>query len=151
MNEPLRFRRAGAADLDIIARLVNSAYRGDSSRAGWTTEADLLDGQRTSAALLATSLPPDSAYLGMVTVDPRRQAGGLGRMLLEQAEAIAHDWNCCRIRMTVIESRQELIAYYVRRGYHSTGKTEPFPADQPEFGLPKVQGLRFVELEKRLD
>src|SRR4051794_13241714 len=49
-NGAVMFREAGPADLGAIVALVESAYRGESSRAGWTTEADLLDGQRTDRA-----------------------------------------------------------------------------------------------------
>ena len=41
------FKTAAISDAEQISQLVNSAYRGDSSKKGWTTEADLLDGQRT--------------------------------------------------------------------------------------------------------
>ena len=49
MNSPqqLVFRNATLADVSAVVELVESAYRGEASRAGWTTEADLLDGQRT--------------------------------------------------------------------------------------------------------
>lgn len=171
----LEFRPAVAAQAHRIVSLVNSAYRGESSKRGWTTEADLLGGQRTDAqkvremiespgsrvelAFLDGSLvgcvhlkrePSGSCYLGMLTVDPVRQAAGLGKALLQRSEAVARDWGCGSIRMTVIDSRAELIAFYERRGYARTGKSEPFPMDDPRFGLPKVKELRFVELLKPL-
>lgn len=163
--------------MGALHALVNSAYRGESSKRGWTTEADLLGGQRTDAGKLLEMIqgadsrvellesgegrllgcvylkrePSGACYLGMLTVDPTRQAGGLGKRLLDHAEEIARGWGCNRMRMTVISAREELIAYYERRGYRKTGATEPFPENDPRFGLPKIAGLTFLELEKKLD
>jgi GNAT superfamily N-acetyltransferase len=156
---------------------VNSAYRGESSRQGWTTEADFLDGQRTDAESLAADLAADpdarllllrdeggrllgsvwlapvgdgeAWYIGMVTVRPDLQAAGLGRRLLEGAEAYAAGQGARRARMTVISIRDTLIAWYGRRGYGLTGETRPFPAGDPRFGLPQ-RDLEFVVLEKAL-
>jgi GNAT superfamily N-acetyltransferase len=91
-----------------------------------------------------------ACYLGMLTVDPARQAGGIGRGLLERSEAIAREWGCGLMRMTVISMRSELIAYYERKGYRLTGKTVPFAPGPGIFGDPKVAGLAFAELEKAL-
>ena len=172
---PLAFRPATAGDIARLHRLIESAYRGDAARRGWTHEADLLDGQRTDAtelsALVAnparvllmaeqkgelvgcvqvTDLGDDLAYLGMLTVDPERQAGGLGRELLEAGEAWARDrFGARAMEMTVIARRRELIAWYERRGYALTGETRPFPMDDPRFGLPR-EPLFFVVLRKRL-
>lgn len=169
-------RTAVLADAPAIVALVNSGYRGESSKKGWTTEADLLGGQRTdegkvremivakdsrieaafddAGALLAVvhlkKEADGSCYLGMLTVDPARQAGGTGKAMLAHSEAVARAWGCRRMRMTVISVRSELLAYYERRGYARTGVTEPFPEDDPRFGLPKVRGLLFVELAKPL-
>ena len=164
---------AGPDDVPALNELVNSAYRGDSSKRGWTTEADLLDGIRTSDDSLremiakpnATILKyllndeligcvylekkEDSLYLGMLSVSPELQAGGVGRSLLEQAEVYARERGCRTITMTVIPQRTELIAWYERRGYGQTGETRPFPMDDPRFGLPKVP-LSFIVLKKVL-
>jgi GNAT superfamily N-acetyltransferase len=91
-----------------------------------------------------------SCYLGMLTVDPARQAGGLGKRLLIHCEELARRWGCARMRMTVIGGREELLSFYERRGYVRTGNTEPFPENDPRFGVPNVKGLRFVELAKTL-
>jgi len=171
----ISFRTASAADADALVVLVNSGYRGESSKKGWTTEADLLGGQRTDAdkiremiaakdsrvelafddgALIACvhlkKEADGSCYLGMLTVDPSRQAGGIGKSVMARTEEIAREWGCPRMRMTVISVRAELIAYYERRGYVRTGATEPFPEGDPRFGLPKVRGLMFAELAKPL-
>lgn len=172
----LTFRPAAAVDASAVVALVNSAYRGEGSKRGWTTEADLLGGQRTdepkvremieadgsrvelafdAAGTLTACVhlkrePSGSCYVGMLTVDPTRQAGGLGKELLARTEELARGWGCRAMRMTVIDARAELIAYYERRGYRRTGRTEPFPSDDPRFGLPKVADLRFCELVKPL-
>jgi len=167
-----------ADDLEAVARLVNGAYRGESSRQGWTTEADLLGGQRTDAATLARDLAarpgarlltlreapdapllgcvwlepaePGVQQLGMLTVRPDLQARGLGRGLLAAAEAAARAAGAQRIRMSVISLRAPLIAWYGRRGYAPTGETRPFPYGDPRFGEPRRNDLAFVVLEKRL-
>lgn len=170
------FRPAAPDDVPALHRLIESAYRGDSAKAGWTHEADLLGGQRTDEAELRDILADASrvlllaeidgvltgcvqvakqgeglAYLGLLTVDPRRQAGGLGRWLIAAAEAEAIDrFGATRMEMTVIRQRVELIAWYERRGYRLTGETRPFPLDDERFGLPLTRELEFVVLEKAL-
>lgn len=160
-------------DIPALDKLVNSAYRGDGSKKGWTTEADLLDGLRTNPGSLKQLMAdPDSViltcsdetgkligcvylkkkkdklYLGMLTVSPELQAKGIGKQLLAAAEAYAVKNNCSMITMTVISVRHELIAWYARHGYRATGETEPFPSD-PEFGLPKTP-LHFIVMEKKI-
>ena len=172
----LDFRIAGAADVDAVVALVESAYRGDASRGGWTTEADLLDGRRTGpdeiAAIIArersrilladldgrlvacahVAIEDGEGYFGMFSVDPRRQNAGLGKRVLAEAERIvAEDWGCPRLRMTVIDLREELIAFYERRGYRRTGITKAFPYGDARFGLPRRDDLRFEVLEKTFE
>jgi ribosomal protein S18 acetylase RimI-like enzyme len=168
-------RTAVEADIPAIVALVESAYRGDSGRRGWTTESDLLDGQRTDAADVAEAMSrPDSrilllerdgrllaschverigeaGYFGMFAVDPTLQAGGLGRHVLGEAERVAREeWGCHRMEMTVIVQRDELIAWYERRGYRRTGTYKPFPYGQERFGIPRRDDLRFELLVKDL-
>jgi predicted N-acetyltransferase YhbS len=176
ISDSLAFRSATAADIKGIVSLVNSAYRGDSSRAGWTTEADILGGQRTDAEeisrLVAEAdsvillclrdgeligsvhlerVDAATAYIGMLVIKPVLQGQGLGRRLMTEAERFAGTaWDASRMRMQVISLRGELISYYERRGYRRTGETVPFPASDPKFGLPKVEGLMFEVLEKFL-
>jgi GNAT superfamily N-acetyltransferase len=183
---PLTLRPARRDEADALSALVNSAYRGDPSRVGWTTEADLLGGQRTDPAALREfmaagetaldrvllvyegtaggtgldRLPEacvqlerrgDDAYLGMLTVQPVRQASGLGKRLLDAAEGwAAARWGTRTIIMTVITQRPELIAWYERRGYHATGETAPFPYGDTRFGEPKRPDLQFIVLRKPL-
>lgn len=172
---PLYFRDATHADIGSVVALVESAYRGDSSRAGWTTEADLLEGRRTgpddveailardkSRLLLAerggellacahVAVEDGVGYFGMFSVRPDLQGGGIGSRLLAEAERIAaQDWSCPSMRMTVIDVREDLIPFYLRRGYRRTGITKPFPYGDARFGLPKRDDLRFEILEKPL-
>ncbi len=175
MSGPV-FRPAAPDDVSALRALIESAYRGDSAKVGWTHEADLLGGQRTDEAELRDILADASriillaevdnaltgcvqvadqgrglAYLGLLTVDPARQTGGLGRLLIEAAEAAAAArFAATRMEMTVIRQRAELIAWYERRGYRLTGETRPFPLDDPRFGLPRTRDLAFVVLEKPL-
>lgn len=172
----LTFRTATVADIDAIVALVTSAYRGDASRAGWTTEADFLDGARIDpdvlrsdilrarslvllveqdGRLLACAHIADdgggAGYFGMFSVSPAAQGGGIGKRLLEEAERIvAAEWGLALMRMTVIDIRAELIAFYQRRGYRRTGVTKPFPYGDDRFGVPLRDDLRFEVLEKPL-
>lgn len=162
---------------DIVA-LVNSAYRGELATKGWTSESYLLGGQRTDEATLRADLAAkpgatiltfrdDAAakpyacawleptggeawYVGMVTVSPLRQDGGIGRAMLEACEAHARARGGQRMRMTVISVRDTLIAWYQRRGYQLTGETQPFPYGDERFGQPQRDDLAFVVLEKAL-
>jgi len=173
VNDPLTLQLARTNDVPALVALVNSAYRGDSSRAGWTTEADLLGGQRIDAQRLAETIAaPNSVvllheaqgepiacvhlerrsadcYLGMLTIQPMIQGAGLGRRLLEAAERWAvTEWDAQSIYMTVIVQRPELIAWYERRGYARTGEFQPFPYDDVRFGLPQRSDLKFEVLRK---
>lgn len=182
MNEASQtyYRWAEAHDVAAIVALVERAYRGEPSRLGWTTEAHLLDGQRTDvdevasvigaadARLLlglradvlvasvlvrasATDDPRRAAYIGMFAVEPALQAAGIGRALLVELERrIVAEQLGTRARMTVIAQRSELIAWYERRGYRFTGEREAFPYGQPRFGIPRQDDLSFVVLEKQL-
>jgi ribosomal protein S18 acetylase RimI-like enzyme len=92
-----------------------------------------------------------AGYFGMFSVDPARQGGGIGKQLLAEAERMAsEEWSLHAMRMTVIDVRDELIAFYERRGYRRTGIFKPFPYGDARFGLPKRGDLRFEILEKSL-
>ncbi len=172
---PLEFRAATPADVGAIVDLVESAYRGHVSRAGWTTEADLLDGRRTNAEdvlghigrpqsqiLLAfrggrlqacahVAVEDGAGYFGMFSVVPTLQRTGLGKQMMAEAERIARDeYGMPLMRMTVIDVREELIAWYERRGYRRTGIKKPFPYGDERFGIPLRDDLRFEVLEKTL-
>lgn len=171
----LQFRAATAADVAAIVALVESAYRGDVSRKGWTTEADFLDGQRTDpdgvagllgkpgsrvllaerdGELLACShleKQGDACYFGMFAVRPSLQGGGVGKQMMAESERIAaQEWKCIKMEMTVISIRNELVAWYERRGYRRSGVFKPFPYGDARFGIPKRDDLRFELLVKAL-
>jgi GNAT superfamily N-acetyltransferase len=169
----LTFRPATLADIDALVVLVTSAYRGDASKQGWTTEADMLDGQRIDPTVLRKDIERErsliiiaereaqllacahvaeengAGYFGMFSVQPGLQGGGVGKLLLAETDRIARDeWRLPAMRMTVIDIRDELIAFYERRGYRRTGITKPFPYGDERFGIPKRDDLRFEILEK---
>ncbi len=171
----LTFRSAGIDDISALVALVTSAYRGDVSKQGWTTEADFLDGNRIDAEVLRhdierpysrviiaerdaqmlacahVSEEDGAGYFGMFSVQPDLQGGGVGKTLLGEAERMVRDdWRLPSMRMTVIDIRDELIAFYERRGYHRTGIYKPFPYGDARFGIPKRDDLRFEVLEKVL-
>ncbi len=170
MGKPMDIRLATPADLPALHRVIERAYRGDSARAGWTFESDLLSGPRTSldtlgmilaspaerlvVALDAGEMPigcvqitdkgAGIAYLGLLCIDPARQAGGLGRRLIAAAEDhAARLFTANLMEMTVIDSRTELIAWYQRRGYAPTGEVRSFP-------IPLDPPLAMVVLAKAL-
>ncbi|MEA5123571.1 GNAT family N-acetyltransferase [Xanthomonas floridensis] len=170
------FRTATVDDIDALVQLVTSAYRGDSSRAGWTTEADILDGARIDPAVLRQDILRErslvllveqdgrllacahiadddgTGYFGMFAVDPSLQGSGLGKTLLAEGERIVStEWRLPLIRMAVIDVRHELIAFYERRGYRRTGVFKPFPYGDERFGVPLRQDLRFEVLEKHFE
>jgi GNAT superfamily N-acetyltransferase len=170
----LRFRLAELSDVPEVVALVESAYRGEPSRAGWTTEADLLGGQRTDAeqiesyigsarggvllgenesGLLVGSVlildDGDAAYLGMFAVRPLLQGHGVGTSLLREGERFAKGvLDRFLARMTVLAQRPELIAWYERRGYRRTGARRPFPYGDRRVGIPLRDDLVFEVLEK---
>ncbi|WP_410482786.1 GNAT family N-acetyltransferase [Sphingomonas sp. A2-49] len=149
----MSIRAAAPADLPAVHAVIERAYRGDSARAGWTHEADLLSGARTDRETLAAIVADPAqrlltirdadtpvgcvnvadrgggiAYLGLLCIDPQRQAAGLGARMIAAAEAAARAvFGCTRMEMTAIAFRTELIAYYGRRGYAPTGEVRPFP------------------------
>ena len=164
------------SDTTELVALVNSAYRGESSQAGWTTESHLLDGIRIDeptmrdylkardtyilkylndedviiACVYLQKFSNNRLYLGMLTVSPKLQAGGIGRQLLHEAEAWAKKLDCKTVFMTVITTRAELIDWYKRRGYIDTGKREPFHHGG-RFGIPKTEvPIQLMILEKQV-
>lgn len=163
------YRIAGPADAPAVRALIESGYRGDSARKGWSNEADLLDGDRTTpeevAAMIAapekrvllaerdgalvgtvtiTDLGGGLAYMGLLCIDPDLQAGGLGRALVNEVEKLAaREFGATRMELIVVDARTELIAWYERRGYVRTGELRPFP-------LPLDVSFQMVVLERPL-
>lgn len=166
--------KANLSDAAELTTLINSAYRGETSQQGWTSEAHLLDGIRIDEPTMSEYLQSDDTvilkhineegkitacvylqlrdnnrlYLGMLTVSPTLQAKGTGRKLLHEAEVWAVKLNCNQIFMTVINTRSELLSWYIRRGYQNTGKIIPFPVEIG-FGVPK-EPIELVVLEKNI-
>lgn len=164
---------ANLNDVPELVALINSAYRGESSKKGWTTEADLIDGTRTNEQGLTDDFNTpgvtilkhmddegkiigcvylqkqgDKLYLGMLTVSPDLQANGLGRQLLQAAEDFALQNHLKAITMSVISNRTELIAWYERRGFSKTGEVIPF--NIPEHNGIVKQPLEMLKFEKAI-
>lgn len=160
-------------DVASLNKLINSAYRGESSKKGWTTEANILEGKRTTEDELIEIIQDqkntilkysenneiigcvllvekeDELYLGMLTVSPELQNSGVGKKLMQQAEVFASDLGLSKIVMTVISVREELISWYKRNGYVDTGAREPFPVSDV-FSQTTNEPLEFMVLEKRI-
>lgn len=163
-------QQATLADVPALNNLINSAYRGESSKRGWTTEAHLLDGIRCDEAMLSSLLQQPGTmflkyadnnqllgcvrldkqesrlYLGMLAVSPELQGGGIGKKLLKASEQEALRQQCNAVHMTVISVRPELVAWYERHGYVRTGEIIPFTA---EVSISK-EPLEMLVLEKKL-
>lgn len=165
--------KAALADIPALNILINSAYRGESSKKGWTTEADLLEGKRTTEEeLMQTIEDPKNTilkftendkiigsvllvekehqlYLGMLTVSPELQNSGIGKKMLAEAENHAKTLGLSSIIMTVISVREELIAWYKRHGYVDTGEREAFPESHIHVTVSE-EPLEFIFLEKKI-
>jgi ribosomal protein S18 acetylase RimI-like enzyme len=168
-----KVRAATVADVTALNTLVNAAYRGEISRKGWTTEADLLDGTRIDEAALKDLINTvgttvlcyemdgnilacvelreegNKLYLGMLSVNPELQRSGIGKILLKEAEVFAKAKCLTYIYMTVISIRTELIAWYQRHGFELTSERKPFIVPDSRWGIPKQQ-LEFVVLNKKI-
>jgi predicted N-acetyltransferase YhbS len=165
--------KATAGDVPALNKLINSAYRGEESKKGWSTEADMLDGTRIDEAALhdliqkpgttflkyveegallgcvELRIEGNKLYLGTLSVNPNIQNKGIGKKLLYAGEDHARQAGCSAMRMTVIDGRQALMDWYVRHGYALTGERKPFEVPDERWGIPK-QKLEFVVLEKKL-
>jgi GNAT superfamily N-acetyltransferase len=180
MSKPdaaLDVRAATVEDAEAVAALVHSAYRSEESRRGWTTEADLVGGQRADAAMIrhlvgleddvvlvavdadGTAFAcchlerrDDGAYLGMFAVRPEQQGHGVGRAMLSAAESYARDrWGAQTVEITVLNHRPELLAWYERCGFTRTGETHPFPYGNDRFGVPRRPDLALLGMVKRIE
>ncbi|MEJ5996579.1 GNAT family N-acetyltransferase [Pedobacter sp. Du54] len=172
----MKITRATANEVKALNRLVNSAYRGEESKNGWTTEAEILDGirideqalekmfQRPIVTILKSSdsegkilgtvcleIKSQDLYLGMFAVSPTSQGGGIGKSLLSASERFALENNCSRIVISVISTRIELIDWYERHGYLPTGGAIAFEEIEGRFGDPKVPDISLIEMEKVLE
>jgi ribosomal protein S18 acetylase RimI-like enzyme len=158
-------------DISALEQLINSAYRGETSKQGWTTEANLLEGKRITFEELVEIIQNknntilkytdnnqiigsvllinkgNKLYLGMLTVSPELQNSGIGKKLLQEAEVHALALGLPKIVMTVISIREELTDWYNRRGYVDTGAREPFPLNETD-AIIVNQPLEFIVMEK---
>ncbi|WP_264537058.1 GNAT family N-acetyltransferase [Flavobacterium sp. N1736] len=160
-------------DIPALTTLINSAYRGETSKKGWTTEAHLLEGKRTTEEELTQIISDpkntflkytendriigsvllvekeDQLYLGMLTVSPELQNAGIGKKLLAEGENHAKTLGLSTISMTVVSVRAELIAWYKRHGYVETGEKEAFPSSDIHINISNTP-LEFIFLEKKI-
>ena len=174
-SDPI-IRPAVGGDLDAIVSIVAAAYRGTGGQAGWTSEDDLLAGQRADAPMVQAILDDarsvllvaevdgavrgciqlepldgDGAHFGLFAVDPTLQSGGVGGALLTAVETLAaEEWGCRWMQLEVLRQRVDLIAWYARRGYEPTGETLPFPYGDERFGQPRRDDLVFDVLRRPL-
>ena len=168
---------AKESDFPAIIALMNAAFRGIGSEAGWNIETDLITGERTNESLLREEIAKGTFYLlanhgntpalqgcvslrpvsperwnlGSLTVHPASQKSGFGRGLLEAAEQYAAALGARTMEMTVVNLRDSLISWYERRGYQRTGETRPFPYGDHRYGTPMRSDLEFVVLQRRID
>lgn len=173
----LQFRFATTSDIPAVVALVQSAYRGQQSREGWTTEADLIDGQRIDESMLTEFLArpqsfvvvaetdrivgcceltlhhskPTTAYFGMFAVAPTEQSNGIGRALMNEAESLAiSELGATAMELVTIHLRTDVISMYERRGFSRTGETVSFPYGDERYGTPRRDDLYLVALRKEL-
>ncbi len=174
----LNFYKAELSDAAVLSQLINRAYRGESSRKGWTTEADILDGIRAATADIAKIVHAKDQFMlmgerdekilacvqcqkqsldgqtvalfGMIAVEPTKQNLGYGKDLIYAAEAITkREWGVAGFAMLVISQRTDVIDFYARLGYEATQTYVDFPVN-PEKWQPKVSGLALQYMVKRL-
>jgi ribosomal protein S18 acetylase RimI-like enzyme len=169
-----QFRVANPADAMRLVELIRSAYRGEVSRQGWASEADLVGGERIDvdqvlkiidepnsmmlvldgeqdiiACCQLTDLRDGLAHFGTFAVHPSAQGVGLGRRLMAEAERHALTFGANMIEITVLAQQETLISWYERLGFRGTGEKRPFPVD-PRFARPLRDDLYFVVLAKTL-
>jgi N-acetylglutamate synthase-like GNAT family acetyltransferase len=164
---------ASEADVPAIADLVNRSYRPTSDDAGWTHEAALVAGPRTSTdqvqalfqdgsvvlimkrdnALIAcvhVLNEGDACCIGMLATEPKLQGHGVGKAMLEAAGRLAVQAFQARVlRMSVLSNRPELQAFYERRGFRLTDLTQPYPEDAG-VGSPMRSNLLVRSMVKHL-
>lgn len=173
-NKTLELKKATLNDAEKITELVNSVYRGENSKKGWTTEAEFLGGIRITAEKIREILESNDdiiflacdgenilgcvhlensgthSYLGMLSVEVNYQDKGIGKFLISECERYTKEnWKLDKIKMKVINRRIELMEYYYRRGYQSTGEIEEFIPGPDTFGDP-MEKLYFETLCKDL-
>lgn len=171
----VEFRIATLDDAPRIQDLVESAFRAEDSRPGWTADMILGRGFSFSVAQVVTQITkPDGAILvafndsgslvgsvevtkrsdmgriSMLSVDTHQQQAGLGRKVLAHAEDYCQKtWGVTKLGLDALSTRKLLIGWYERNGYKKTGETRPFPVKEVD-GVALEHDLCFVELEKEV-
>lgn len=134
-------RIATPDDAPEIVRVINAAFN--------PAEAFFVDGDRIALAevrhlfekgaffvtgemdgVVYVELRGERAYFGLLSVDPARQKGGIGRALIAAAENYAREHNCRDMDLRIVNLRVELPAFYERLGYRIAGE-EPFTPGSP--------------------
>jgi predicted N-acetyltransferase YhbS len=170
MNKKYHIQTVTANDIPVITKLVNSAYQGEPGSKSWTSEGEIVAGQRTTEDIVRNLLQQPSItmlqcideqtivgcvllekkentlYLGMLSVDPHRQASGIGKLLLQHGESFARDHGYDTVIITVINMRHELIDWYKRKGYRPTGNLQPFS----NHSSTALADFSFMEMKKEL-
>jgi predicted N-acetyltransferase YhbS len=171
MNEKYHIQTVTQNDIPVITRLVNSAYQGEPGSKSWTSEGHIVAGQRTTEDIVRNLLQQpaitmlkctdehqtivgcvllekkeNTLYLGMLSVDPHMQAAGIGKLLLQHGELFARDHHYDTVTITVINMRHELIDWYKRKGFRSTGNSQPFSNQSSK----ALANFSFMEMKKEL-
>jgi predicted N-acetyltransferase YhbS len=171
MNINYHIQTVTESDIPAITQLVNSAYQGEPGSKSWTSEGNIVAGQRTTEDVVRNLLQQpgismlkcfdeqqtivgcvllekkeNTLYLGMLSVDPQMQASGIGKLLLQQGELYAQDQGYDTVTITVINIRHELIDWYKRKGYRPTGNSQPFSNHSSK----ALANFSFMEMKKEL-
>lgn len=150
-------RRAGAADLPALARLVNRAYLvesffvdGDRTGPGELAEMAerghflVLDGASGElAASVYVRVEDGRGWLSMLAVAPELQKRGLGHRLVAVVEALCAALGCGAVGLQVVNLREELASWYRSLGYREVG-TAPYDH------RPARRACHMVRMEKSL-
>jgi GNAT superfamily N-acetyltransferase len=155
----MEIRIATEADFDAVMRLINDAFAIERSfkvrdrvnppeleeyfaKGNFLLSED--NGRPTGCVFIERN--GNSAYLGLLSVDPSLQKQGVGRRLVAAAEEFAREMGAHHMDLTVVNIRQELLVIYGKLGYRVTGDSEPFPAAQ----LPTTQPCHLIRMSKEL-
>jgi ribosomal protein S18 acetylase RimI-like enzyme len=166
------FRKARKSDIETIVQLVNKAYRPKLESRGWTDESDIVSGERINAVQVTDAISKEysaillgfkdsevvacvhvekdgnNCHIGLFAVNPILQGSGCGKQMLDHAERYANEnFSSEKFIMFVVSSRNELISFYLRRGYQKTGEIMDYPISAG-VGTPKYADLKIEILEK---
>jgi len=155
----LTLRRASAADCGAMVPLINSAFAIEKFLAGERTDeqqlkqmmqkGEFLLGSDDSGRLVASvyvEVRGARGYFGMLSVDPGEQGSGLGRKMVEAAEAYCRAKGCRAMDLTVLSLRPELPPLYRKLGYAESG-VEEF---RPGRAFQGVDGCHCIVMSKEL-